>query len=328
MSSQILPDYPDLFSLDLDKISTIEAKCRKVGHLAVDEGLLDRITKDLELLKIYGLKKTDVYLNHRNMYLKFNKTDQFDAFTCDKDGHGPHANNLFANLPKGFGKGWCLQQKTTNEIELNGQHLRISCFVWGGAEQCAIEKSFTDEYNGYSRGDRDWFVTNLDLNLNIWIPDLLPAQISMFGFFQSPSSPYRLDPEKYIKILGLDQLPIIPIKSHKEVFWGCPSGPMTLDRNDNIIDEQDTEIYHAICCWSEHDKNQKELLIHFKNNQWIKDNKHQRIKIFGMDLDIGDIFNENDYLIFVESTITVLDERDDSDSISRKIQEQGQCVIQ
>jgi hypothetical protein len=143
--------------------------------LDTQEKLLERILKDLKILKIYGLHKEDIYLNHRNMYLKFNKLDEFNALTCDDNQHGPHLNNLLDNLPEKFGNNWCLASKITNEIELNKQHLRITRFVWNGAEECQIEKSFTNQYYGYSRGDCDWFVTNLDLNLNIWIPDLLPA---------------------------------------------------------------------------------------------------------------------------------------------------------
>ena len=329
MSAETLPEYPNLFELEPEKLTEIELRCQKSGHLDPNEKLLDRITLDLNTLKSFGLAKEDIYTNHRNMWLKFNKVDEFDAYTCDEKQHGLHANNLLDNVPKGFGNGWCLQSKTTNEITLNGQHLRITCFVWGGAEECAIEKSFTDKYNGYSRGDRDWFVTNLNSGLNIWIPDLLPAQISMFGFAQSLSSAYRLDPEKYIQIMGLDQtVPVIPLKSHKEKFWGQPSGPSSIDRSVDIIEELDTDLYHAICYWNKYRKDQKTLQIHFKDNNWIQSNKHQRIKIFDLELDVDNIFNQHDYLSFSESSITVLDDRDDSDSIGKKNREQGSCSIQ
>ena len=39
----------------------------------------------------------------------------------------------------------------------------------------------------------------------MWIPDLLPAQITMFGFSQSANLPYHLDLEKYITIMGLSR---------------------------------------------------------------------------------------------------------------------------
>ncbi len=295
MSIEILPNYPDLFSLEEKKINEIEKKCCRAGHLDPKESLLERITKDLDILSQHNLNKNDIYVNHRNMNLKFDNVDEFDAYTCNKNEHGSHADNLISDLPSNFGKGWCLRTKITNEIHLNKQQLRITCFVWGGAEQCPIEKSFSKQYHGYQRGDRDWFVTNLNLNLNIWIPDLLPAQISMFGFFQSQSSHYRLDLEKYVKIMGFNQLvPIISIKSHKETYWRFPSGPFRLNRDVDIIIEEETNIYHAIYNLCEYDRNKKELQIHFKNNQWIKDNKHQKINIFSLDLDIDDIFNERD----------------------------------
>ncbi len=46
------------------------------------------------------------------------------------------------------------------------------------------------------------------------------SKISMFRFFKSHSSEYKLEPEKSIKVMGLDKsLPIITINSH-EIFLG------------------------------------------------------------------------------------------------------------
>ncbi len=69
---------------------------------------------------------------------------------------------------------------------------------------------------------------------------------------------------------------------------------MTLQREVNIISEEDTDIYHAICNLRQQNTNEKELQIHFKNEDWIKNNKHQRIKIFDLELDIDNIFNNKD----------------------------------
>ena len=49
-------------------------------------------------------------------------------------------------------------------------------------------------------------MTNLDTNENLWIPDLLPAQVSMFGFFQNLE--YRLDPEKYIRVTNASNIKV------------------------------------------------------------------------------------------------------------------------
>ena len=329
MSAESLPEYPNLFELPSEKISEIEAKCHKAGHLDSKERLLDRISSDIDTLKKFNLAKADIYTNHRNMYLKFNKVDEFDAYTCAKDQDISHAKNLLDNLPENFGNDWSMQRKATNEIKLNGQHLRITCFVWGGAEQCRIEKSLSDKYYGYSRGDRDWFVTNLDLGLNIWVPDLLPAQVGMFGFSQSPSSAYHLDLEKYIKIMGLEKSEVALIKSHKEIFWGTDgAGSNSIDTDVDIIEETDTELYHALCHWGKYDKTRKSLQIRFKDDNWIKDNKNARIKVFELDLDVANIINNIIYAHFEESCIIVLDDRDDSDAISIKTRGQSSCSIQ
>ena len=51
MSVETLPTYPDLFSDAIkEQIPIIEEKLRKAGHLG-DEGLLERISKDMEILK-------------------------------------------------------------------------------------------------------------------------------------------------------------------------------------------------------------------------------------------------------------------------------------
>jgi hypothetical protein len=64
MKSYYIPSYPDLFTLDLNKLAEVESNCRKAGHLDPNECLLDRISKDLLILEKYGLKKEDIYTNH------------------------------------------------------------------------------------------------------------------------------------------------------------------------------------------------------------------------------------------------------------------------
>ena len=329
MSCDTLPLYPNLFELDSEKLTQIELKCHEKCYLDVTEKLLNRITIDLETLKKYGLTKDDIYTNHRNMYLKFHKVDEFDAYDCSGKQDTTHANILFEKLPANFGKDWSGWGKITNEIMLNHQHLRITCMKWGGAEECPIKKSFTDKYNGYSRGDRDWFVTNLDNSTNIWIPDLLPAQIGMFGFFQSPSSQYRLDPELYIKVMGLIST-VSPLKSHKEGYWGNVSGPTSLKfitdtPKIKIINKILNETYTAYLCDY---LNKKTLFIHFNDEQWVKENAKNKIKVFDETFYVGEIFNMNDYTQFKLADDVVLDERDDSDIIDAKSSDGSMCSIQ
>jgi len=336
MTTETLPTYPNLFELDEIKLTKIEESCRKVNHLALDEKLLDRISKDLLILQNANLTKEDIYIAHRNMNLKFNKTNKYMAFTSNCNGHDPHIGELLENLPKNFGNGWSLKGERTNEIELNGQHLRITCIVWNGVEVCPIEKSFTDKYFGYQRGDCDWFITNLNTGLKIWVPDLVPAQIGMFGFSHSPSLPYSMDLNKYIQIMGLDKLsePIKFLTSHKEYFWGLPSGPSTLNyvksESVNILDEVDNDTYHAFhCTRNGMEDNNEHLFIHFHDKDWITENKNLKIIVFGLEFYVANVFNYRDYLACIKSYCIVLDEDDQSEIIEKQINEQEPgCVVQ
>jgi hypothetical protein len=337
MSIETLPTYPNLFDLPTEHIIKIEEACRKARHLALNKNLLDEIKGNLYILETLGLSQSDIYTNHRNMKLKFDHVDEFGAYTISDEKHGDHAYDLLTKVPAGFSNGWCLRNKTTNEVMLNAQHLRVTCYVWGGAEQCPIEQSFTKEYFGYERGDRDWFVTNLDLKLQIWIPDLLPAQVAMFGFAQSLSSPYRLDLELYAKLMGLTGL-VEPIKSHKVACWSRPDGPHELQRAKLTILEEvrnnvDGGSYHAILCVKNglDGSKTKNMMIHFDvNREWVETHEGAKIKVFGLDFDIGGTFNLENYLVSKEVNQIILDERDDSDAINKKIKAEYQpkCIIQ
>lgn len=325
MSVETLPTYPNLFELDLGKLLEIETNCRKAKHLGQDEKLLDIISNNLSILRTLGLTKEDIYTNHRNMYLKINGVDEFSMFTCDDHtNHTAHAEELFANLPPDFGKNWALVRKYTNEIMLNNQHLSITCYIWNGAEQCPIEESFTDKYFGYQRGDRDWFVTNLDSKLKIWIPDLIPAQIGMFGFAHG-ISPYKLDLELYTKVMGLDR-PHFEVQSikllstHKKYYWGSPSSPSLFKKDEIIIlGEIDNDIYNAICFMENSENNQKILQIQFYDEKWKNQNKNSKIIVFDLELDVYYSSGQT-CLQCRESDCIILDEKDDSDSIDTKLQ--------
>lgn len=297
--SDTLPVYPDLHTYA--DIASIEEKCRKAGHLDPSEGLLDRIKLDEQDLMKYGLTKDDIFTNHWNMYMKVYRSKN----NIEYDGH---ADELFKEVPKNFGRGWCGHGLKTNDISLNGQNLRISHISWGGAEECPIERSFSNKYHGYQRGDRDWFVSNLDNNTSMWIPDLLPSQIGMFGFFQSPSSPYRLNLERYVKVMGLDG-PVKKLKSHKKEIWDFPSGPFSkefwMKKSDKIIKEIDDDNYHAILI---KDNDRENLLVMFKDAEWIDKNKGNKIDIFGLPFDIEYIFNQNGYLNSHKIGVTILDD--------------------
>ncbi len=95
MSVESLPVYPSLQSLSQEEIQIIEQKCRLTGHLG-DESLLQRIEEDSVILGNNGLTKEDIYKNHRNMNIKFNKLNTFKAFTTKN--HGDHHKNLMISM--------------------------------------------------------------------------------------------------------------------------------------------------------------------------------------------------------------------------------------
>lgn len=289
MSLESLPTYPDLFGLSSEKILEIENICHKRKHLDLNEKLLDRIEEDVSFLTHAGLHKTDIYNNHRNMYMKFWNMQTNETLEQD------YINDFIEELPESFGNKWCLHSIATNDILLNDQHLRITCLEWNGAEQCPIETYFSDKYHGYERGCSDWFIKNLDKNISIWVPDLLPAQMSMFGFCQSPMSVYRLDLVKYIQVMNINKhIELLP--TVKSGIWASPSGSYSIDfvRTLDIIDEINNDEYHAILIQDMH----MSLFIHFHDANDVRANKEKILRVFECDLRVGNIFNSDGYIGF------------------------------
>ena len=331
MSVETLPEYPNLFTLPIDEIKIIEEKCIKCGHLDKNITLLEQISLDKKVLDAYNLTKEDIYRNHHNMNLKFNNLDKFDAFT--NQNHGDHHVPLFAVLPPGFGRIWCCNYACTNEIELNDKKLRITLYIWNGAEQCEIEKHFSTQYNSheikygcYERGDRDWFVTNLRTNDKIWIPDLLPSQVGMFGFFQSHSSAYRLDPEQYIKVFGLKNK-VEPLPLIKNIVWSNPCVQKNhYLYNAEIIKEDRNEMYDALLIQK---GSKMRLFVHFYYCKDILKMHYESstINIFDKSVEIDTIFNFNDYLSYNESEQFKLAEGDDTCKIKYKMQMQTEANL-
>ena len=235
-----LPQYPNLFDLDGSEIETIEDSCKKNGHLGSDEKLLDRIKLDNQILNSHGLSNKTIHDMHCNMWLKFNYEKDFDDVKTIE--HNLDLPLYIKKIPNEFGNHWCCWSRLSKKMTLNGQELIVTCAVWGGAEECPIEKYFSDKYHGYSRGDRDWFVHNTTRDLYLWIPDLVPAQVGMFGFFQGLDSEYRLDPELYIKVFGLDLNPSIKrIQTKMVKKWVASSWGNCYDYNTSYLGDN-TEI--------------------------------------------------------------------------------------
>ncbi len=329
-----LPVHPELDSLDHVHLDAIEAKCREACHLNTTEHLIECISSDMEDLAMMGVSRIDLYTTHNNMRAVFDRVDEFDQFACGNE-HVEHCMNLIENLPAGFGDDWCRRSTDTNEIVLNGQHLRITRFVWGGAETCPIEKYFDNSYHGYERGDRDWFITNLVNKEQIWVPDLTISQIGMFGFAHGKSDPYRVDPVQYCKVFGVTGK-VEPIGYHKVPYWGRGAGPHAsqwIEDNYNIIENVDHQDYHAMVAVRKVDSNNDEtgqsLFIHVKNSDYIINHTETKIEISGLQLDVENIFNFSNYTAFSKIDQIVLDIRDDSDAISTKLKTAPpRCVIQ
>lgn len=240
--------------------------------------------------------------------------------------------------------GWSsTRPKTSNEILLNGQHLWISCIIWQGASQCPIEKHFSDKYFGYERGDRDWFVTNLDRNISMFLPDLLPSQIGMFGFFQGLESSFRIDPETYIKVFGLDSNEIqkpLTLPNHRyEDKWIFHSGPVWeqhINNHRTTIDVIENTIYDARLVTDENENHEtKHLFIRFFDRNYLQEHKEDSLTIFDIPLPLQTVEpwlrsdnNKDSYADCVIRSKMILEERDDSETMDKiRRDESPGCVI-
>ncbi len=299
MSVETLQVYPDLFDSSIQKdIPIIEERARRVGHLSPDEGLLERIRTDLTVLEQYGLNKQDIYNNHRNMYM----------------------------VSHTYGK----KVQTGKTIKLNGQNLKIRVVVWKGAEQCPIRTFFNKGY--YAGGDRDWYVTNIDTGKTIRVGNLLPTQANMFGFFQSPSSDYRLDPKEYIEIFGITgHIDLLPTITKRK--WGSGSARSSpYESNSHIAQTEfiskmdDNDITFRISNdnytvtvgtlkhpeWTYLHKTfpaseKYMLVIYFNNEVWIKQNVGKSIVIDGHKLFIDEYTDCRSVYTHTIREFTVLD---------------------
>ena len=303
MSVENLPTYPDLFSDTIkEQIPTIEEKLRKAGHLG-DEGLLERISKDMEILKNAGLSKEDTYKNHRNMYMIFNACEEnMDNNkineVLEKTQNMERHDELIKNMAKNFIGAWCCWDRKIRMININNQQIMAWRIIWGGAEECPIEKHFNSNYHGYSRGDRDWFVYNIDKHEGLWIPDLLPAQVGMWGFCQSPSSVYRLDLEKYLKIFNIIK-PVDLLPTKTKYYW-CIStwgGEFSEDKIYPINDFSDRKNYIAIFGNKKCADNY--LYLYVTDEKWLNENMEKEIEINGKKIKITEK-NRNNHCLYRE----------------------------
>lgn len=311
---EYLPDYPNLFDLSKKEIMNIEKRCRKQGHISNESNLLDIIQKDLKILNDNNLTNLDIFNTHQNMKLKFHYQfekeyiDANDTYKLNsKDSNKMYIwkdfydknqnvidkiNKIYETLPKNWGNDWSLGLRNIKLIKFNNQNLLIILLTWMGAEICPIEQEFLKEYYAFGKGYCDWLIINLDNMESLWVPDLVPYQIGMFGFFQDEYSEYRLDPQKYINFMNIKPN-VKPIKTNKKYIWVHYrlESPMELTHLYNYVNFQNitndckTDKYDAYIR-NLYDK-RIELCLIIKDEEWFKN--VNKLNVFNINVDLKSV---------------------------------------
>ncbi len=151
----------------------------------------EQLDKFFTALKLYWLKFCTIGAHLKNIELD----DKTKAFV-----EKYYSNSQFAKLNK---NGWCSWGFSRAKFNMFGTNYLVDRFTWGGAETCPFQSTQDKKYYGYEYGSHDWIIFNLDLMECIHIGDLLFHQIHAHKFFQSKSSPYRVDPANLISIFNL-----------------------------------------------------------------------------------------------------------------------------
>ena len=157
----------------------INWQCITQCHLCSLEDIRERITEDEETLRETGItfKQLEDFFKKIFLYFKTNSQD-FD----------PSEYTLIKAAFPGF---LITEEDSTCVIFGNIRIVKVSSC---GAERCPFQ--FPDNKCSFSHdyGSHDWFFLNKDTMEVIHIGDLLFHQICEHHFFQSPCSPYRVDP--------------------------------------------------------------------------------------------------------------------------------------
>lgn len=120
------------------------------------------------------------------------------------------------------GSGWCCQSNSRTQIFHD--QLIVICLTWGGAEQCPFQSPDDKRYHSYEYGSHDWIFVNPQTKEYLHIGDLLFHQITKHHFFQSPSSPYRVDPAKMINFFRLRPNVSYQTQYRKYQWWRSNGG--------------------------------------------------------------------------------------------------------
>lgn len=155
-----------------------EQLCWSYGHLDPNERLADRIKMDEHV------PKTDVISRlNRIASLSVPSLPTMMSFII---GVPPLPDHLVFDI----GEGWyirCWTLIVVNDYE-------IYTLYYGGFEQCACNKNRRPQ--GLS--DKEYYIFDRKTGKQLKIGHLLLHQIEEHGFYQSPSSSYRLDPQHFM----------------------------------------------------------------------------------------------------------------------------------
>lgn len=269
-------EYPNLLLLDHQSVKNIEYLCKKQKHMG-NENIIEVIQQDLAVLNSLGLTRKDIYANHLNMVLKLTKTNYYKAFsTFETDNK--QINELIDSTPDELICDWSCSETLYNQIDINDQTLIIYCFVWTKSETCPIETFFNKRATFDNVGNKDYFIVNVKNKKSIWVPDLVMRQVGLFGFFQGEKSKYRVDPLKYIEVMGINKR-INLLETIKDTKW-LNKGIIT-GRIKSVTKRLQTDSYKAYM----YDGNK--LCIKFLNDNWLNNNDGDFIDMFGIPLFIN-----------------------------------------
>ena len=166
-------------------------RCSNGGFLGIDELLIDVITKDEQTLSKYGIPHEKIASSIEKIWTaavnekqKLAEVGRFERETDFPVLHKPETIPAFTleNLPDTT-KGYIVNKFQVFIVQYRGfQDCPWSCNAFGSS---------------------DFMVLNRSTGENFTAPELIVHLIREHHFFEGFLSPYRVDPEKVIRILEI-----------------------------------------------------------------------------------------------------------------------------
>lgn len=297
----------DLFKLSKWHLEQIESKCLVQGHLVVGDFLLDRIKTDYDTLNKYSVTKQQLWTAYNNTVLVYNSRTQNDQIPTETDKVDYTYDVLLDNE------------------EVKQIHLQIRKCKYSDDEFCPITK-YLEPHKPRERDNTVYKVKNVDLDEEIKLNDVVMRQIRQYGFFHSPASYYRIDPEKFIRIFGLNFInstySVEPLETKTVIEWGYPYSRFSDTAVNSKIwsktfivkNEQETPRYHAFVITTPNDK-REQLLISFNSDVADEVNTKEKLKVFGFNLNTEWIIDCNMYYMCKKTTVYKLVDDDVEDEV-------------